>query len=201
MTDHDERGGGEPELVVMGASWGGLDAVERLLDHLPADFSCPVVLVQHRAPAPSQLTDLLRRHTRWRVTETDDKARIEPSTLFVAPPGYHLLVEPGHLALSTEGPHRYSRPSIDVTFESAADAYAGACIGIVLTGANADGAAGLARIAHRGGTAIVQDPGDAAEPTMPRAALAAVPGALVRTVEGIAGELSLRCGARPGTTA
>ena len=156
------------ELVVIGASWGGLHAVTVLLDNLPPTFECPVVLVQHRAPVPSTLSELLARHTRWRVTEAEDKEPIKPSSLYLAPPGYHLLVERGHLALSIDAPVAWSRPSIDVAFASASDAYTSALVGIVLTGANSDGAAGLAQVAHRGGLPIVQDPATAAEATMPR---------------------------------
>lgn len=182
-----------PELVVIGASWGGLQAVALLLDHLPQAFECPVVLVQHRSPAPSQLATILARHTRWRVMEADDKLAVQPSSLYLAPPGYHLLVERDHLSLSTEGPVAWSRPSIDVTFASAADAYADRLVAVVLTGANADGAAGLARVAHRGGITIVQEPSSAAEDAMPLAAIAAVPDALVLPIEGIALELSSQC--------
>jgi two-component system, chemotaxis family, protein-glutamate methylesterase/glutaminase len=182
-----------PELVVVGASWGGLEAVARLLDHLPPSFTCPMVLVQHRAPQPSQLAPLLQRHTKWCVCEVDDKDVIRPATLYLAPPGYHLLVGRGHFELSIDAPVRWSRPSIDVTFESAADAYREGLVGVVLTGANADGAEGLARIAHRGGMPVVQDPATAVEPTMPRAALAAVPDAEVLTIEGIADRLQHLC--------
>lgn len=188
----DEHGE-DVDVIVIGASWGGLQAVARLLDHLPPSFSCPVVLVQHRSPGPSALASLLSRHTTWRVCEADDKESISPSSLYLAPPGYHLLVERGHLALSTDEPVAYSRPSIDVAFASAADAYASRVVGIVLTGANADGAAGLARIAHRGGRTIVQDPSTAAQPTMPRAALAMVPDAEVFDLDGIAAQLSSWC--------
>jgi two-component system chemotaxis response regulator CheB len=184
---------GGPELIVVGASWGGLEAVALLLDHLPREFTCPMVLVQHRAPQPSQLGPLLKRHTSWAVCEADDKEAIATSTLFLAPPGYHLYVGRGHFELSTDEPVRWSRPSIDVTFSSAADTYADRLVGVVLTGANADGAEGLARIAHRGGEAIVQDPATAVEPTMPRAALAAVPDAEVLTIEGIAEHLMHLC--------
>lgn len=181
------------ELVVIGTSWGGLDAVGYLLDRLAGDFGCPVVLVQHRAPAPSTLATLLGRHTTWRVREADDNARIEASTLYLAPPGYHLLVEPGRLSLSVEEPVAHSRPSIDVTLCSAADAYAERLVGIVLTGANADGAAGLGAVAHRGGVAIVQDPDTAAQPAMPRAALRTVPDAEVLDLDGIARRLAELC--------
>jgi two-component system chemotaxis response regulator CheB len=149
--------------------------------------------VQHRAPAPSQLASLLARHTKWRVREIDDKDPIAPATLYVAPPGYHLYVERGRFDLSTEAPVRWSRPSIDVTFASAADAFAEDLVGVVLTGANADGAEGLARIDHRGGIALVQDPATAAQPTMPRAAIAAVPDAVVLDLDGIAAHLTGLC--------
>lgn len=182
------------ELIVVGASWGGLHAVATLLDHLPPSSSCPVVVVQHRAAKPSQLAPLLRRHTSWRVCEADDKEPISGSTLYLAPPGYHLYVARGHFELSTDAPVRWSRPSIDVTFTSAADSYAEHAVGVVLTGANADGAEGLRHIVHRGGTAIVQDPATAENPTMPRAASKAVPEALVLPLEGIAAHLSELCG-------
>lgn len=181
------------ELVVIGASWGGLAAVETLLDLLPADFCCPVVLVQHRSETPSALARLLGRHTAWDVHEAEDKEPISPSSMYLAPPGYHLLVERDHLVLSTEAPVAYSRPSIDVTLASAADSYTRCLVGIVLTGANGDGAAGLARVAHRGGVAIVQDPATAAQPTMPRAALAAVPDAEILDLPGIAQRVAELC--------
>jgi len=187
----------DAEVVVVGASWGGVAAASRLLALLPDDFGCPVVLVLHRSPAPSQLAALLVRHTSWRVCEAEDKEPITSSSLYLAPPGYHLLVEPGRLALSTEAPVAWSRPSIDVTFASAADAYAERLVGVVLTGANADGAEGLAHIAYRGGLAIVQDPAEADDPVMPRAALEAVPDALVLPIDGIAAQLSALCEVRP----
>ena len=118
-----------------------------------------------------------------------------PGTAYLAPGGYHLLVEPGHLALSTEGPVCHCRPSVDVLFESAADAYGADVTGVVLTGNNADGAAGLARIAARGGTAVVQDPATAERATMPAAALAATPGAIVLELDEIAPFLHQGCGA------
>jgi two-component system chemotaxis response regulator CheB len=104
---------------------------------------------------------------------------VEHGRIYVAPPDYHTLVEPGHFSLSTEAPVRYSRPSIDVTFSSAASSYGHRTVGIVLTGANADGAEGLRQISDRGGMAIVQDPRTAESPTMPAAAMKAVPRARV----------------------
>jgi two-component system chemotaxis response regulator CheB len=125
------------------------------------------------------------------VVEVEDKTPITPGNIFVAPADYHLLVEQGYFSLSTDEPVRYSRPSIDVMFESAADAYGDRVVGAVLTGANADGARGLRRIVDRGGLALVQMPQTAESPTMPNAAIEAVPEARVLTIEQIAATLGL----------
>jgi two-component system, chemotaxis family, protein-glutamate methylesterase/glutaminase len=164
------------ELIVVGASWGGLDAVSELLQGLPDELAAAVAIVQHRGrdhPEPGLFVTILRRRTTRPVVEVSDKEPIRAGHVYVAPPDYHLLVEPGFFSLSTEERVMYARPSIDVTFESAADAYRERLIGIVLTGANADGAAGLARIKRAGGVAIVQDPRTAVAPAMPEAALLA----------------------------
>ena len=172
------------ELVVIGTSWGGLHALRRVLGGLPAKFDVPVVVVQHRHRDSDQLlVSLLQDHTTLNVAEVEDKSELVPGGIYVAPAEYHVLVEVGHLALSTEEPVRYSRPSIDVTFESAADAYGSRTIGVIMTGANDDGARGLRRIADRGGAAIVQDPATAESAVMPAAALKLVPEAKVTTVE------------------
>jgi two-component system, chemotaxis family, protein-glutamate methylesterase/glutaminase len=185
------------ELVVIGASWGGLEAVGRILDGLPDGFGCAVALVQHRGHERSALASLLGLHSSWPVREVDDKSPIEPGTLAVAPADYHLLVEPGHFALSKDEPVRFSRPSIDVLFESAADAYRERTIGVVLTGANEDGAAGLARIKARGGYAIVQTPASAAHAVMPQAAIDRVEPDAVLALDEIADHLVALC--RAGT--
>jgi two-component system chemotaxis response regulator CheB len=163
------------ELVVVGASWGGLDAVSELLQGLPDELAAALAIVQHRArdPEPGLYVTILQRRTDRPVVEASDKEPIRAGHVYVAPPDYHLLVEPGFFSLSTEERVMYARPSIDVAFESAADAYRERVIGIVLTGANADGAAGLARIKRAGGVAIVQDPRTAEAAVMPEAALAA----------------------------
>jgi two-component system chemotaxis response regulator CheB len=127
------------------------------------------------------------------VSEASDKQRLEPGHAYLAPPDFHTLVEGDHLALSVEEKVEYSRPSIDVLFESAAEACGERCVGVVLTGANADGAAGLARIVELGGAALVEDPETAQRPEMPRAALAAVPGARVAPVEELAGIVAELC--------
>jgi two-component system chemotaxis response regulator CheB len=175
------------ELIVIGTSWGGLDALSRLLGGLHEDVHQPIVIAQHRAVESGQgmLPQLLALHTRRVVSDPDDKTPIEPDHVYLGPPDYHVLVESGHLALSTEGPVNYARPSIDVLFESAADAYGHHAVGVVLTGANQDGAAGLALLKDRGGVAIVQDPGTAARRAMPDAAIAATTADAILPLEEI----------------
>jgi two-component system, chemotaxis family, protein-glutamate methylesterase/glutaminase len=164
------------DLIVVGASWGGLDALTALVRGLPPEFQVPVVIVQHRGPdAQSFLSDLLQQWTGRKVLEPEDKEPIEPGHIYIAPANYHLLVEAGHLSLTTEAPVRYSRPSIDVMFGSAAHAYGPRLIGVVLTGANEDGSRGLQCIEEYGGYCVVQDPATAEVATMPEAALRRVP--------------------------
>ena len=163
------------ELICIGASWGGLDAVGRLLADVPDEIDVPIVIAQHRHPnsTPGGLAELLHFRIRRPVQDVDDKTAIEPRHVYIAPPDYHLMIEPGSFALSTDERVQYARPSIDVLFESAAYAYGPSVIGIILTGANEDGAAGLAAIKRRGGVAVIQDPSGAARRTMPDAAIAA----------------------------
>jgi two-component system chemotaxis response regulator CheB len=166
------------ELVVLGASWGGLHAVSAILAALPAACDVPILLVQHRARESEGLLAELLQHVSARpVRDVDDKEPIVSRTVYVAPPDYHLLVEAGHFSLTTDAAVRYSRPSIDVTLASAADALGARVVGVVLTGANDDGARGLRRIVDRGGQAIVQDPATAEVATMPEAARRALAGA------------------------
>lgn len=162
-------------LVVIGLSTGGLHALSVLLASLPEDFPLPVVVVQHREKGSDEdrLTWVLRQHGHLAVKEPEDKEVIRAGNVYLAPPDYHLLIEGDHFALSTEAPLWYARPSVDILFESAANAYGKNVIGIVLTGANEDGAQGLATIRKRGGLAIVQDPKTAESPKMPEAAIAA----------------------------
>ena len=175
------------ELVAVGASWGGLHAIERLLGALPPDFGPTVVIAQHRQNdgRDGVLERLLDARCALNVTEAEDKQPLRPGTVFVAPADYHLLVERGTASLSVDEPLHHSRPSIDVLLGSAADAYGDRAAGVVLTGANADGAVGLAKIAARGGVAIVQDPETAERREMPDAALWATPEARVMTLEEI----------------
>jgi len=172
---------------VIGTSWGGLDALSRLLTGLHDGLRQPIVVVQHRSPDSNHLllSELLQSRTRRVVTDPDDKTPLQQDHVYLGPPDYHLLVEDGHLALSTDEPVRFARPSIDVLFESAADAYRDRVVGVVLTGANDDGAAGLAAIKARGGVAIVEDPATATKGAMPRAAIAAASADAVLPVDQI----------------
>ena len=175
------------DVIVVGTSWGGLDAVSRLLEGLDDAVRQPIVVVQHRSADSEDgaLALLLADHTKRKVCDPDDKTELEDFHVYLGPPDYHVLVEDGHVALSTDGPVSYARPSIDVLFDSAADAYGDGVIGIVLTGANADGAAGLAHIKERGGVAIVQEPESSAKRTMPDAAIAATEADAVLPLEEI----------------
>ena len=174
------------DIVVVGTSWGGLAALRILVGGLPKEFSMAVALVQHRHKDSDHLLRvLLQERSALEVCEVEDKMPIEHGRVYVAPPDYHTLVEPGHFSLSTEAPVRYSRPSIDVTFTSASDSYAHRTVGIVLTGANADGSEGLRRISDRGGMAIVQDPATAESKVMPEAASRSVPRAKVMPLDEI----------------
>lgn len=169
-----------PAAVVIGASAGALEALSVILPALTPDFRLPVIVVVHVPPDKrSVLSELFQAKCRIAVREAEDKEPLVGGTAYFAPPNYHLLIEADKtLSLSTEEPVLFSRPSIDVLFESAADVYGPALIGIVLTGANQDGALGLSAVVAAGGTAIVQTPKLAFAPTMPEAALAACPDAM-----------------------
>lgn len=168
-----EIGKTRPEAVVIGASAGGVDALLKLLASLPADFEPPILVVLHLPEdRPSLLVNILGHRLALRVSEAMDKQPIEASTVYVAPPGYHLSVEQDHtLSLSGEMPVNHSRPSIDVLMTSAAIAYGPGLLGILLTGASHDGAEGMATIKARGGWTVVQDPAQAQSPVMPESAI------------------------------
>jgi two-component system chemotaxis response regulator CheB len=177
-------------VVAIGTSWGGLAALTRLLGGLPAEFAIPVVVVQHRSNDSERLLgQLLQDATDLRVCEIEDKDELTPGTVHLAPANYHVLIEEGYLSLTVEEPVRFSRPSIDVMLTSAADTYRSAAIGVVLTGANEDGARGLAHIVKRGGRALVQDPKTAEIPIMPAAAIRAVPTAEVLPLNKVVSRL------------
>jgi two-component system, chemotaxis family, protein-glutamate methylesterase/glutaminase len=161
-------------VVVVGTSLGGFSALQVLLSGLPREFRPPIVIVQHRGKSDDAgLARILSEMTPLPVLEPNDKDPLEAGCVYLAPADYHLLIERGRVALSTEGPVNYARPSIDVLFESAADAYGGGVIGVILTGSNNDGARGCARIKDRGGVVLVQRPEDAESGIMPAAAIAA----------------------------
>jgi two-component system chemotaxis response regulator CheB len=162
-------------MIVVGSSWGGFHAVGRILSELPPDLDAPVVVVQHRLSDSSDgpFVSYYAKRSLLPVFTVEDKEPVLPGRVYIAPADYHLLVDDGHFALSTEGVVQFSRPSIDVLFESAAHVHGSAVIGVILTGANEDGAAGLSAIARNGGTTIVQDPATAERREMPEAALAA----------------------------
>jgi len=185
-------------LVVIGCSWGGLEAAARLLEFLPGDYGVATVIVQHRTEAPSALAELLAGHTTLQVAEPDDKDEVRPGHLYVAPPGYHLLVDGTRFSLDTDAPVRFSRPSVDVLFQSAAEAYGPRMAAVVLTGTNNDGAFGLSRVAAAGGLALVQDPTTAERAAMPAAALAAVPTAVVGDIAELARTLAAAAHVVPG---
>jgi len=164
------------DLVAIGTSYGGLQALSVLLEGLPADFGPAIAVVQHRSrDSDETLARLLQDHSKLPVVEIDDKEPILPSHVYVAPPDYHLLVDRRTFALSVDAPVVFSRPSIDVFFESAAEALGPSVVGVLLTGANGDGAVGLQRIRSSGGYAIVQDPATAVGRAMPEAGIASGP--------------------------
>ena len=176
------------EAIAIGGSAGGFDAVTALLEALPTPFVPSILVVLHIPPdRPSQLATVFAARCRLPVREALDKETIEPGTVYVAPSDYHMLVEAdGTLALSQDAPVAFSRPSIDVMFESAALAYGPRLLGIVLSGANEDGAAGLAAIRAAGGRAWVQDPADATSAAMPAAAVRSAGPELVLPLQDLA---------------
>lgn len=162
------------EIVVIGASLGGLEAVRTLLSSLPAGFPVPVAVVQHRSKdSDDLLLKLLQERCVLPLSQPEDKDKAEPGHVYVAAADYHLLAERGRFALSTEAPLNHSRPSLDALFETAAESYGKGVVAIVLTGASADGAAGVRRVKQRGGFVVVQKPEDAQSGAMPAAAIAA----------------------------
>lgn len=163
----------EIEAIVLGGSIGAFDALLAILAELPDGYSLPMALVVHLPPSrPTALPSLLAARCSLSVKEAEDKEHLAAGTVYVAPPNYHLLIERDRsLSLSADDPVHFSRPSIDVLFESAADAFGSALAGVLLTGGNEDGARGLASIGEAGGMTIVQSPDSAVVATMPQAAL------------------------------
>jgi two-component system chemotaxis response regulator CheB len=162
------------EIVVIGASYGGLAALQIVLSDLSPDFPLPVVIAQHRRKdGDDGLCEYLQKRSKLPLVEPNDKEKAEPGRVYLAPRDYHLLIEKSIFALSTESPVAFARPSIDVLFDSAADVYRERVVGVILTGANRDGAQGLAKIKSLGGFALVQDPESAESRAMPEAAIGA----------------------------
>lgn len=160
--------------VAIGASAGGLNALSVILAALPADFPAPILIVQHLAPDfPSQMARLLGRHTMLHVKEAEEGDPMRPGQVYLAPPGRHLLVGAGEtLSLSGAGKVHHSRPSVDILFESVAACFGARAVGVVLTGGDGDGAAGIRAIKAAGGVTVAQDEASSEHPSMPRSAVA-----------------------------
>ena len=164
------------QAVVIGASAGGTSALQKILPFLPADFPLPVIIAQHLHPLQNGAAIIhYAGGSALTVKDADEKESIRPGFVYFAPPNYHLLIEDDRMfSLSIDPKVHFTRPSVDVLFESAADVYGDSLMGIVLSGANQDGAEGLLRIKQRGGLTVVQDPQDAEVEYMPRAAIETV---------------------------
>lgn len=162
------------DVLAMGASWGGVELLSQLLSELPDDWSLPIVIVQHQHPnSGTALQRILSRLTRLTVLDVEDKDKMLPGHVYIAPANYHLLPEQdGSFSLSVEAPVNFSRPSIDVTFALLAKVYGRRCLGLILTGANDDGSRGMQAIKAAGGHTLAQQPETAVAPVMPEAAIA-----------------------------
>jgi two-component system chemotaxis response regulator CheB len=174
-------------LVVLGGSAGGVQALLALLHPLPAGYPLPIVALLHMPEdRSSRLPEVFGYRLALPVVEARDKEPIAPATVYFAPPGYHLSIEHDRsFSLSGEDHVWFSRPSIDVLMASVADVYGAQAVGILLTGASVDGAAGLGEIKRAGGLAVVQDPAQAQVPTMPQAAIDHTPPDLVLALNDI----------------
>jgi two-component system, chemotaxis family, protein-glutamate methylesterase/glutaminase len=161
------------KAIVIGISTGGVGTLKSLLGALPAHFPLPILIVQHISPQTGdRMAALLDQLCDIHVKEADEQELPAPGIVYLAPPNYHLLVEPdGRLGLSTDPPVNFARPSVDVLFESAAEAWGSGVIGVILTGAGFDGARGLLRIKEHGGVTVAQDPDDATASSMPKTAI------------------------------
>ncbi len=161
------------KAIVIGTSAGGLHALLALIEDLPKDYGLPIIVVQHRSKDQKHLLeDVLQQRCKIKIKQVDEKEHIEKGIVYIAPPDYHLFIERDHtFSLSSDPLVSYSRPSIDVLFESAAHVYRTSLIGILLTGANSDGSAGLAAIKKYGGLTVAQSPAEALFPYMPQSAI------------------------------
>jgi two-component system, chemotaxis family, protein-glutamate methylesterase/glutaminase len=190
MSTHPSLGG-RVDAVVIGASAGGVEALSVLLPALPGDATAAVFIVLHLPrDRPSLLSEIFARRCPLPVREARDKEPVAPGTVYFAPTNYHLLLDAGpQMALSADDPVHHSRPSIDVLFESAAHIYGNRLLGIILTGANEDGAEGLAAVHDSGGVTVVQEPASAHSPQMAISALKLRPADFVLSLDLIAGLL------------
>jgi len=175
------------EAIVIGVSAGGMNALKTLFSLLPEDFKIPIIIVQHVSPRSENVwIQLLNEKSHLDIKEADEKEKIEKGKVYIAPPNYHLLVEKNKtFSLSVDERVNFARPSIDVLFETAADAYQHHLIGVVLTGANNDGSKGIKRIKECGGLTIVQQPDTAESPYMPASAIATSPPDYILPLEEI----------------
>lgn len=186
------------DIIVIGGSLGAFDAIPELIRPLPLELPAAIIVVLHRTADPtSRLDHLLSDKCGRSVTEPSSGDAIALGSCYLAPSNYHLLIEPGAFALSTEGPVMYSRPSIDVALESAALSYEKRCAAVILTGATPDGAEGARVVTTQGGRVLIQDPTTAHSPAAPQAAVHAVPSAFVGSLAALTAELSVICGGRP----
>jgi two-component system chemotaxis response regulator CheB len=175
------------EAIVMGASSGGMNALKLLFSALPVDFSIPIIIVQHISPrSDNHWIKLLNNNSKLYLKEADEKENIEQGKVYIAPPNYHLMIESNKtFSLTIDERVNYSRPSIDVLFESAAEAYKNKLIGVILTGSNNDGTKGIKRIKEYGGLIIAQDPETAESSYMPASAIAAIQPDYILALENI----------------
>ena len=175
------------EAIVIGVSSGGMKALKFIFSRMPEDFNTPIIIVQHISRhSDNQWINLLNDKSNLHIKEADEKEKIEKGNVYIAPPNYHLLIERNKtFSLTIDERVSFARPSIDVLFESAAEAYKNKLIGVVLTGSNADGSAGLKRIKEYGGLTIVQDPETADSSYMPASAIAAIQTDYILSLEDI----------------
>jgi len=175
------------EAIVIGVSSGGMNAMKVMFSLLPKDFNAPIIIVQHIGAHSDNLwVRLLNEKSNLPIKEADEKEKIENGKVYIAPPNYHLLIEKDRtFSLTVDKQVNYSRPSIDVLFESAAEVYAGKLIGVILTDSNNDGTNGIKRVKECGGLTIIQDPDTAESAFMPKSAIAAIKPDYVLSLEGI----------------
>jgi two-component system chemotaxis response regulator CheB len=175
------------EAIVIGVSSGGMNVLKIISSALPIDFKIPIIIVQHvGAHSENQWIQLLNEKSNLHIKEADEKEKIEKGTIYIAPPNYHLLIEKDKtFSITIDERVNFARPSIDVLFESAAEAYRNKLIGIVLTGSNNDGTVGITRIKECGGLAIIQDPKTAESPYMPQSAIDTIEADYILSIENI----------------